>query len=103
MHDRLVLGAILASKDATFPIPVVFAVATDSVGSGLVRSLARPGGGRDASGRGITPAMQCLAKTIATAIVRVGWTAPKVPLTEDVVVRPDLPPPVVFGKRALRI
>jgi putative ABC transport system substrate-binding protein len=37
-------GAVVAVKQATLVIPIVFAVVNDPVGSGLVASLARPGG-----------------------------------------------------------
>jgi putative ABC transport system substrate-binding protein len=36
--------AVLATMQATSVIPIVFAVALDPVGSGMVKSLARPGG-----------------------------------------------------------
>ena len=37
-------GAVLAVKQTTTTIPIVFAMAVDPVGGGLVSSLARPGG-----------------------------------------------------------
>ena len=37
-------AAVLATKQATSEIPIVFAAALDPVGSGMVTSLARPGG-----------------------------------------------------------
>jgi putative tryptophan/tyrosine transport system substrate-binding protein len=42
-HDHIG-GVLLAAKQATSSIPIVFAVANDSVGAGFVPSLARPGG-----------------------------------------------------------
>ena len=44
--DVIVTGgaAIPAAKQATSTIPIVFAVASDAIGSGYVESLARPGG-----------------------------------------------------------
>jgi putative ABC transport system substrate-binding protein len=37
-------GAVLATKQVTSAIPIVFALALDPVGGGMVTSLARPGG-----------------------------------------------------------
>jgi putative ABC transport system substrate-binding protein len=37
-------AAVTAAKQVTSVVPIVFAVATDPVGSGMVASLARPGG-----------------------------------------------------------
>jgi putative ABC transport system substrate-binding protein len=37
-------GAVVAAKQATTVIPIIFAVASDPIGTGLVASLAHPGG-----------------------------------------------------------
>jgi ABC-type uncharacterized transport system substrate-binding protein len=37
-------GAVVAAREATSVIPIVFAIAIDPVGTGLVESLGRPGG-----------------------------------------------------------
>jgi putative ABC transport system substrate-binding protein len=37
-------SAVLAAKQATSVIPIVFAVASDPLGAGMVKSLSRPGG-----------------------------------------------------------
>jgi putative tryptophan/tyrosine transport system substrate-binding protein len=44
--DVIVTGgdAVIAAKEATSVIPIVFAIALDPLGSGVVASLARPGG-----------------------------------------------------------
>ena len=70
-------GALLAAKQATSVIPIVFATASDPVGSGLVTSLARPGGnitglsaqGADLSGKRLELLRELVAGLRTLAIV----------------------------------
>jgi len=67
--------ATLAAKEATTTIPVVFILVADPVGSGLVRSLARPGGnitGIAASGPEILGKHVELLKEAIPSLSRVG-------------------------------
>jgi putative ABC transport system substrate-binding protein len=71
-------ASVLAAKRATTSIPIVFTVASDPVGTGLVESLARPGGnvtgmsyqGGDLSGKRLE-----LAREIAPGLQRLGVIA----------------------------
>ena len=67
--------AALAAKEATTTIPVVFILVADPVGSGLVRSLARPGGnitGLAGSGPDILGKHVGLLKEAIPSLSRVG-------------------------------
>jgi putative tryptophan/tyrosine transport system substrate-binding protein len=84
-------GAVLAARKATSVIPIVFAVAADPVGGGLVASLARPGGNvtglssqmADTGGkklellRDVVPSLRTLA-----ILVNVGYPASVLEMSE---------------------
>ena len=53
-------GAVAALKQATTNIPIVFAIAVDPIGAGLVANLSRPGGN-------VTGCLDMPAALIATA------------------------------------
>ena len=55
--------AILAARDATSTIPIVFVLAADPVGQGIVMSVARPG--RNLTGLASTAATEIYGKTLA--------------------------------------
>src|SRR5438093_10606053 len=53
-------SAVVAAKQATSVIPIVFATAVDPIGTGLVASLARPGGKRLELLREVVPRLRRL-------------------------------------------
>jgi putative tryptophan/tyrosine transport system substrate-binding protein len=91
-------GATLAAKEATSIIPIVFAAAGDPVGSGLVASLARPGGnvtgsslqGTDLAGKRLELLREALPNLRRLAVMaNVGYSAAVLELRE---VQAEAPP-----------
>ena len=71
-------NAALAAKQATQTIPIVFGVATDPVGLGLVTSLARPGGnltGMSSTSAPLAPKRVQLLREILPGVKRIGFLA----------------------------
>ena len=70
-------AAVPALKQATSIIPIVFAVATDPIGGGLVTSLARPGGnvtgmslqGADVAGKRVELLLEAVPRLHRLAIM----------------------------------
>jgi len=84
-------GATLAAKKASGTIPIVIAAAADPVGSGLVSSLARPGGNitglslmaPDLDGKRLELLKEAVPKVARVAFLREpGGTRGNLPLTE---------------------
>jgi putative tryptophan/tyrosine transport system substrate-binding protein len=71
-------GPVFAVKQATSLIPIVFAIATDPVGTGIVASLARPGGnatGLSYLGRDLAAKRLELAREVLTGLARLAIVA----------------------------
>jgi putative ABC transport system substrate-binding protein len=65
-------GPVIASMRATSSIPIVFAVASDPVGTGLVASLPRPGGnvtGPDVAGKRLELLREALPRVRRVAVL----------------------------------
>jgi putative ABC transport system substrate-binding protein len=70
-------GAVIAVKRVTSTIPIVFGVASDPVGTGLVASLARPGGnvtgmsieGPDLAGKRLELLRQLVPRLVRLAVI----------------------------------
>jgi putative ABC transport system substrate-binding protein len=84
-------SAVAAAKQATSNIPIVFAVAQDPIGTGLVASLARPGGnvtgfsiqGADLAGKRLELLRELLPGLRRLAIMaNVGYPAAVVEMSE---------------------
>ncbi len=82
---------VLAAKNATSTVPIVFAVAEDAVESGLVSSLARPGGNvtgltvlaADLGGKRLELLKESFPKVVRVAFLwRSGGPRGKLPFTE---------------------
>ena len=73
--------AVAATKQATAVIPIVFAVAGDPIGSGLVASLPRPGG--NLTGLSLQKTERCLASRccgtplIPVTVTSISWYGPQ--------------------------
>jgi putative tryptophan/tyrosine transport system substrate-binding protein len=81
--DIIVTGgaaAVIATKQVTSTIPIVFYVAADPVGSGLVASLARPGGnitGMSYEGPDLaTKRLQLLRELLPRLVKWLSWPIP---------------------------
>jgi putative ABC transport system substrate-binding protein len=84
-------SAVVAAKQATSVIPIVFAVAVDPIGTGLVASLARPGGnvtglsiqGADLAGKRLELLREVLPGLHRLAVIaNVGYSAAVVEMGE---------------------
>jgi putative ABC transport system substrate-binding protein len=88
-------SAVPAAKQATSVIPIIFAVASDPVGSGMVASLARPGGNvtglsaqqSDLAGKRLELLLQVIQNLSRLAVIANSGNPPSVVEAHEVQVR----------------
>jgi putative ABC transport system substrate-binding protein len=88
-------SAVPAAKQATSVIPIIFAVASDPVGSGMVASLARPGGNvtglsaqqSDLAGKRLELLLQIIQNLSRLAVIANSGNPPSVVEAHEVQVR----------------